>query len=115
MKSNELFEEIHCGTIKDGTKINVVNEFTGDVLTTIEYKDGMLKWKTGEFDTSFLCNINIEFLVEENKEIEELNDTNYNCEEMSIEEINYYHNLTRIKLNELVQAVNKLSKEREEK
>ena len=54
-------------------------------------------------------------LVEENKEIEELNDTNYNCEEMSIEEINYYNNLTRTKLNEVIQAVNKLNKEREEK
>ena len=115
MKSNELFEEIHCGTIKDGTKINVVNEFTGDVLTTIEYKDGKLNWTSGAFDTSYLCDINIEFLVEENKEIEELNDTNYNCEEMSIKEINYYNNLTRTKLNEVIQAVNKLNKEREEK
>ena len=43
MKANELFEEIHCGTIKDDTKINVVNELTGDTLTTIEYKNGMLK------------------------------------------------------------------------
>ena len=106
MKSNELFEEIHCGTIKDGTKINVVNEFTGDVLTTIEYKDGMLKWKTGEFDTSFLCNINIEFLVEENKEIEEFR-TEYAMSQMDKQ--------FEDKINELVRAVNKLIKEREEK
>ena len=73
MKSNELFEEIHCGRIKEGTKINVINSLTGDVLTQIEYKEGMLKWRTGEFDTSFLCNIDIDFeVIEENKEIEEL-------------------------------------------
>lgn len=54
-------------------------------------------------------------VIEENKEIEELNDTNYNCEEMSIKEVNYYNNLTRTKLNEVIQAVNKLIKEREEK
>ena len=106
MKSNELFEEIHCGTIKDGTKINVVNEFTGDVLTTIEYKNGMLKWKTGEFDTSFLCNINIEFLVEENKEIEEFR-TEYAMSQMDKQ--------FEDKINELIRAVNKLNKEKEEK
>lgn len=63
MKSNELFEEIHCGRIKEGTKINVINSITEDILTQIEYKEGMLKWKTGEFDTSFLCNIDIDFEV----------------------------------------------------
>ena len=46
MKSNELFEEIHCGRIKEGTKINVVNSLTENILTQIEYKEGMLKWKT---------------------------------------------------------------------
>lgn len=72
MKSNELFEEIHCGRIKEGTKINVINGLTGNILTQIEYKEGMLRWKTGEFDTSFLCNIDIDFeVIEENKGIEE--------------------------------------------
>lgn len=72
MKSNELFEEIHCGRIKEGTKINVINSLTENILTQIEYKEGMLKWKTGEFDTSFLCNIDIDFeVIEENKGIEE--------------------------------------------
>ena len=72
MKSNELFEEIHCGRIKEGTKINVINSLTENILTQIEYKEGMLRWKTGEFDTSFLCNIDIDFeVIEENKEIEE--------------------------------------------
>lgn len=106
MKSNELFEKIHCGTIKDGTKINVVNEDTEEYITTIEYKNGKLNWTSGAFDTSYLCDINIEFLVEENKEIEEL-------DEMQI--INARPEINAIKINELVRAVNKLSKEREEK
>lgn len=104
MKANELFEEIHCGTIKDDTKINVVNELTGDTLTTIEYKDGMLKWKPGEFDTSFLCNIDIDFFIEENKEIEEFR-TEYTMRQMDKQ--------FEDKINELVREVNKLRKERE--
>ena len=110
MKANELFEEIHCGTIKDGTKINVVNELTGDTLTTLEYKNGMLKWKPGEFDTSFLCNIDIDFFIEENKDIKEL--------EIKEEDHRFYADViikNREKINELVQAVNRLTKERGEK
>lgn len=48
------------------------------------------------------------------EEIEELNDTNYNCEEMSIEETNCYNNLIRTKLNEVIRAVNKINKQLEE-
>lgn len=109
MKVNELFEEIHCGTIKDDTKINVVNELTGDTLTTIEYKNGMLKWKPGEFDTSFLCNIDIDFFIEENNEILELrNPDKWKANDKDIV------NIVKT-INELVREVNKLRKEREEK
>ena len=109
MKVNELFEEIHCGTIKDDTKINVVNELTGDTLTTIEYKNGMLKWKPGEFDTSFLCNIDIDFFIEENNEILELrNPDKWKANDKDIV------NIVKT-INELVREVNKLRKERGEK
>ena len=108
MKANELFEEIHCGTIKDDTKINVVNELTGDTLTTIEYKNGMLKWKPGEFDTSFLCNIDIDFFIEENNEILELrNPDTWKANDEDIV------NIVKT-INELVREVNKLIKETEE-
>ncbi len=108
MKANELFEEIHCGTIKDDTKINVVNELTGDTLTTIEYKNGMLKWKPGEFDTSFLCNIDIDFFIEENNEILELrNPDTWKANDEDIV------NIVKT-INELVREVNKLRKETEE-
>lgn len=72
MKSNELFEQIHSGQIKDNTKISVINELTGNCITEIEYKNQRLNWISGEFDTSFLCNIDIDFeIIEENKGIEE--------------------------------------------
>ncbi len=51
-------------------------------------------------------------VIEEKKEIEELNDTNYD-EKLIDKEA--YHNLTRKKLNEVIRAVNKLTKESEEK
>ena len=104
MKSNELFEQIHSGRIKEGEKIKVINELTGNCVTTISYKNGRLNWQAGEFDTSFLCNIDIEFVIEENKEIEELTDDDI-----------YDFNHVALKVNELVKEVNKLNKEREEK
>lgn len=52
---------------------------------------------------------------QEDKEIEELNDTCSDVENMLNTDIDYYNNLTRKKINELVRAVNKLTKEREVK
>lgn len=71
MKANELFEQIHSGEIKEDTQIDVFNELTGRYITTIEFRNGMLNWDPGEFDTSFLCNIDTDFIVKENKEKEE--------------------------------------------
>lgn len=103
MKGYELIKAITENKIKDNTKIKVVNSLTEDILTQIEYREGMLKWKTEEFDTSFLCNIDIEFAIEENKEIEEL----------SINEVDNKVALKN-KINELVRAVNKINKQLEE-
>lgn len=104
MKANELFEQIHSRKIKKETKIKVINKLTGNWITTISYKNGRLNWQAGEFDTSFLCNIDIDFkVIEEKKEIEELTD----------EDI-YDFNHVALKVNELVKEVNKLNKEREE-
>ena len=35
MKSNELFEQIHCGLIKENTKIEVIKN--GNVISKIKY------------------------------------------------------------------------------
>lgn len=106
MKSNELFEEIHSGRIEEGTKIDVVNELTGGYITEIEYKNQRLNWTSGEFDTSFLCNIDIEFVIQENKEIEELKISESDRKVMATFVIN-----NREKINELVREVNKMKKE----
>ena len=70
-----------------------------------------------EFDTSFLCNIDIDFeVIEENKGIKELNKISY--DEFKYTDNKHRFDLTNIeydKINELVRAVNKLNKEREEK
>lgn len=116
MKANELFEQIYSGEIKEDTQIDVINELTGQYITTIEFRNGMLNWEPGEFDTSFLCNIDIDFVVKEKKEIEELNKISY--DEFKYAGDKRRFDLTNIeydKINELVRAVNKLNKEREEK
>lgn len=53
-------------------------------------------------------------VIEENNGIKELNDTNY-FDNMTSEDKEFYFNLTRTKLNEVIREVNKLRKEREEK
>ncbi len=103
MKANELSEQIHSGQIKDNTKIKVIDELTGNCISKIEYKNQRLNWISGEFDTSFLCNIDIEFVIEENKEIEEINEDEFLG-------LDIYS-----KMNKIIRAVNKLNKEREEK
>lgn len=71
MKANELFEQIHAGKIKEGTKIKVINDLLENCVTIISYKNGRLNWQPGEFDTSFFCSADIDFVIKENKEIEE--------------------------------------------
>ena len=105
MKANELFEQIHSGEIKEDTQIDVINELTGQYITTIEFRNGMLNWEPGEFDTSFLCNIDIDFVVKENKEIEELPilpEYTYAAKEVAE---------NRLKINEIIKKL----KESEEK
>lgn len=104
MKGYELIKAITENKIKDNTKIKVTD---GILETEIKYKDGMLKWKPEQFNTAFLCDESMNFeVIEERKKIEEL-------DEMQI--INARPEINAMKINELVRAVNKLNKEREEK
>ncbi len=122
MKANELFEQIHSGQIKENTKISVIDGLTGDYITEIEYKNKKLNWKSGEFDTSFLCDIDIVFetIEEKTEEISELRIAGIIVEEMENknalrETLNktFYDILS--KTNEIILAVNRINKEREEK
>ena len=104
MKGYELIKAITENKIKDNTKIKVTD---GILETEIKYKDRGLKWKPEQFNTAFLCSEEMNFeVIEENKEIEEL-------DEMQI--INARPEINAKKINELVRAINKINKEREEK
>lgn len=76
MKSNELFEQIHSGEIKEDTKIEVLKE-SGEHIAFINYKNKKLNWNSGEFDTKYLCDIDTEFeIIEEDWKIKKLNTKN---------------------------------------
>lgn len=108
MKGYELIKAITERKIKNNTTIRV--KMGNAYKATLKYENLMLKWESGDFDTSILCSVEADFEVkEENKEIQELNDND-----------TYDFNHLSLKINELVRAVNKLNKdlneiEREEK
>lgn len=105
MKGYELIKTITENKIKDNTTIKV--KMGNTYKATLKYENLMLKWESGDFDTSILCSAEANFeVIEENKEIEEL-------DEMQI--INARPEVNAEKINELVRAVNKINKEREEK
>lgn len=105
MKGYELIKAITERKIKDNTTIKV--KMGNTYKSTLKYENLMLKWKSGDFDTSILCSAEADFeVIEENKEIEELD---------NMELINARPEVNAIKINELVRAVNKLNKERDEK
>lgn len=102
MKSNELFEMIHSGKIKENTKIDVKTE-KGLHIAYINYKNKKLNWVSGEFDTRYLCDIEIEFeIVKPEWEIEKLNLLNMDTGE----KINAIEN----KVNEIINNLNKTNK-----
>ena len=105
MKGYELIKAITERKIKNNTTIKVK---MGNIYkATLKYENLMLKWESGDFDTSILCSAEADFeVIEENKEIKELD---------NMQLINARPEVNAIKINELVRAVNKLNKEREEK
>lgn len=101
MKGYELIKEITERKIKNNTKIKVK---IGDTYkATLKYENLMLKWESGDFDTSILCSAEADFkVIEEKKEIEELKADAYTSPDV----LN--------KINEVIRAVNKINKQLEE-
>ena len=101
MKSNELFEMIHSGQIKENTKIDVKTE-NGLHIAYIDYKNKKLNWVSGEFDTRYLCDIETEFeIVKPEWEIEKLNLKNlYTGDKIT---------LIEEKVNEIIDSLNKIN------
>ncbi len=110
MKIIDILNKKANGTLEDGFKFKYGNEVyiynkQDDKIKT-DYENTL----GGERCLDEDLNDEIE-VIEENKEIEELNDTCSDVENMLNTDIDYYNNLTRNKINELVRAVNKLTKE----
>lgn len=101
MKSNELFEKIHSGEIKEGTRIEVRTE-EGRHIAFIEYRNAKLNWASGEFDTRYLCDIETEFEISRYPwEIEKLDLKG----RLTGEKITLIEN----KLNEIIDNINKIN------
>ena len=106
MKGYELIKAITERKIKNNATIKV--KMGNDHKSTLKYENLMLKWESGDFDTSILCSAKADFeVLEENKEIEELEISEKN-KKMHTD----YINSIADKLNEVI---NKINKEREEK
>lgn len=103
MKGYELIKEITERKIKNNTKIKVK---IGDTYkATLKYENLMLKWESGDFDTSILCSAEADFKVIEEKaeiDIQEIQEINIEDKFYRTDEIN--------KLNELIKAVKQLDK-----
>lgn len=108
MKGYELIKEIENGNIDD---CKIRWSYPGGE-GTIRVEHRTLKWEPGEFSTNILTSSFATFeVIEENKEIEELDICNFGHNNMiTQQEADIIH-----KINELARAVNKLNKEREEK
>ena len=108
MKGYELIKAITERKIKNNTTIKV--KMGNTYKATLKHENLMLKWESGDFDTSILCSAEADFeVIEENKEIKEIPN------EIMNDDWRYYVPIFYNKINELVRAVNKLNKEREEK
>lgn len=107
MKGYELIKAITERKIKDNTTIKV--KMGNTYKTTLKYENLMLKWESGDFDTSILCSAEADFeVIEENKEIEEIPN------EIMNDDWRYYVPIFYNKINELARAVNKINKQLEE-
>ena len=106
MKGYELIKAITERKIKDNTTIKV--KMGNTYKATLKYENLMLKWESGDFDTSILCSTEADFeVIEENKEIKEL--------EISEEDRNFYSDYINNIADKLNEVIRKIDKEREEK
>lgn len=119
MKGYEVLEKIEKGEIENGTKIEIIGRFRGELEGSyFIYNEGSWDFPiykpdgTKYYDKVGLHDlINFSFeVLEENKDIKELEILESDRKVMAVFVIK-----NREKINELVRAVNKLTKEREKK
>lgn len=106
--------------IDEGEEVPLKIKVDGDIykFDTLEYfyargnGDDLLELST-VFNTGELLDLPIEIIEDKENEIdiqsiEELNDTCYDIKTMNNDEIEYYHNSTRTRLNEVIRAIKQL-------
>ncbi len=104
MKGYELIKAITERKIKNNTTIKV--KMGNAYKATLKYENLMLKWESGDFDTSILCSEEADFeVIEENKEIDI-----QSIKEISSED-RFYRTDNIDKLNELTRAIKQIDKE----
>ena len=104
MKGYELIKAITEKKLKNNTTIKV--KMGNAYKATLKYENLMLKWESGDFDTSILCSEEADFeVIEENKE----------TDIQAIKEIDvkdqFYRTDNIDKLNELTRAIKQIDKE----
>lgn len=126
MKGYELIKAITERKIKNNTTIKV--KMGNAYKATLKYENLMLKWESGDFDTSILCSTEANFeVIEENKEIDTINaykltEAPYMAQCLREKQFDTFAELLKQseleiveRVNDLVYAVKELIKEREEK
>lgn len=104
MKGYELIKAITERKLKNNTTIKV--KMGNAYKATLKYENLMLKWESGDFDTSILCSAEADFeVIEENKEIDI-----QSIKEISSED-RFYRTDNIDKLNELTRAIKQIDKE----
>lgn len=104
MKGYELIKAITERKIKNNTTIKV--KMGNAYKATLKYENLMLKWESGDFDTSILCSTEADFeVIEENKEIDI-----QSIKEISSED-RFYRTDNIDKLNELTRAIKQIDNE----
>ena len=109
MKIIDILNKKANGTLEDGFKFiynyEIFTYKNEEIVDEIDRNIGCL------FHLDIHLNDEVE-VIEKDKQIEEINDT---CSEIGImtnEQIDFYNNATRAKINELVRAVNKIREEK---
>ena len=104
MKGYELIKAITERKLKNNTTIKV--KMGNAYKATLKYENLMLKWESGDFDTSILCSTEADFeVIEENKEIDI-----QSIKEISSED-RFYRTDNIDKLNELTRAIKQIDKQ----
>lgn len=116
IRANELLENIHSGEIAENSTINII--YDDKVTNTIRYKNGRLVWENGEnIDTAYLCDIETEFEVVDDKinieEIQEIDASNERVKDIMVSNEKLIQE-DRLKINELIKAIKQINRKMEE-